>query len=118
MRGRAASHVGLDGAVSCERCPVAVHLGIYARGRLWPGRSCLPAVVNRRALLGERPYGLAEVLRRHQARKFWPQGREGRRLTFLFVTVHGRDRRTYPERRRRGDLARTLARAPAAGRAG
>ena len=76
-----------------------------------PGWSCLPAVVNRRALLGERAHGLAEVLRRHQARQLGPQGREGRRLTLLFVTVHGRDGRAYPERRRRGDLARELQRA-------
>src|SRR5258708_15919150 len=108
MRGRAASHVGLDGAVSCERCPVAVHLGIYARGRLWPGRSCLPAVVNRRALLGERPYGLAEVLRRHQARKFWPQGRSGPRLTSLLVTLHRPDAPPYPHRPRPPPLPPTL----------
>ena len=71
----------------------------------------LPAVVDRRALFGERAYGLAEVLRGHQACQLWPQGREGRRLAFLFVAVHGRDGRAYPERRGRGDRARELQRA-------
>src|SRR6266568_227163 len=98
---------GKAGIGSFGPLPAALGSTIWISPRI-QGRSCLPAVVNRRALLGERAHGLAEVLRRHQARQLWPQGREGGRLTLLFVTVHGGDGCTYPERRRRGDLAREL----------
>ena len=61
----------------------------------WAGRAGqvglrLPAVVDRRALLGARAHRLAEVLGRHQARQLWPHVREGRRLTILFVAMHWR----------------------------